>query len=70
MNVIFGANIGTTFTAWLTSLSGIDSDAFFLQLLKPKNFSPILAFIGILMIMFPSGTSARAWGRPLLALPS
>lgn len=70
VNVIFGANIGTTFTAWLTSLSGIDSDAFFLQLLKPKNFSPILAFIGILMIMFPSGTSARAWGRPSLVLPS
>ncbi len=62
VNVIFGANIGTTFTAWLTSLSGIDSDAFFLQLLKPKNFSPILAFIGILMIMFSKRDKRKSVG--------
>ena len=62
VNVIFGANIGTTFTAGLTSLSGIDSDAFFLQLLKPKNFSPILAFIGILMIMFSKRDKRKSVG--------
>ena len=62
VNVIFGANIGTTFTAWLTSLSGIDSDAFFLQLLKPKNFSPILAFIGILMVMFSKRDKRKSVG--------
>ncbi|MBE5817832.1 MAG: Na/Pi cotransporter family protein [Clostridiales bacterium] len=50
--VIFGANIGTTLTAWILSLSGIDSDNFVIQMIKPENFSPILAFIGIAMCMF------------------
>ena len=52
VSVIFGANIGTTLTSWILSLSSISGDNFFLQLLKPENFSPILAFIGVLMIMF------------------
>lgn len=51
LNVIFGANIGTTLTAWILSLSGIESSNFFLQLLKPINFSPILAVIGVFMTM-------------------
>lgn len=50
--VIFGANIGTTLTAWILSLSGIDSDNFVIQMIKPENFSPLLAFIGIAMCMF------------------
>ena len=50
--VIFGANIGTTLTAWILALSGIDSDNFFIQMIKPENFSPLLAFIGIVMCMF------------------
>lgn len=62
VNVIFGANIGTTFTAWLTSLSGIDSDLFLLQMLKPKNFSPLLAFVGILMIMFSKKDRRKSVG--------
>ena len=49
LNVIFGANIGTTLTAWILSLSGIESSNFFLQMLKPVNFSPILAVIGVFM---------------------
>ncbi|MBP3347232.1 MAG: Na/Pi cotransporter family protein, partial [Clostridia bacterium] len=49
--VIFGANIGTTLTAWILSLSGIDSEGW-VQLLKPENFSPLLGFIGIVLCMF------------------
>ena len=62
VNVIFGANIGTTFTAWITSLSGIQTDVLWLQMLKPKNFSPILAFVGILMIMFSKKDRKKSIG--------
>ncbi len=51
VGVIMGSNIGTTVTAWILSLAGIESDNFFVSLLKPSNFSPIIAFIGILMVM-------------------
>ena len=49
ISVIFGANIGTTVTAWILSLSGIESSNFWLSLLKPSSFAPILAFIGIII---------------------
>lgn len=52
ISVIFGANIGTTFTGWLLTLSGISSDRWYLAILKPEVFSPILAFLGIGLIMF------------------
>ena len=52
VSVIFGANIGTTLTSWILSLSSINSENFFIQMLKPSNFSPIVAFVGIMMIMF------------------
>ncbi len=51
IGVIMGSNIGTTLTAWILSLSGIESNNFFLQLLKPESFSPIIAIFGILLIM-------------------
>ncbi len=51
IGVIMGSNIGTTVTAWLLSLAGIESDNIFISLLKPSSFSPIIAFIGILLIM-------------------
>lgn len=51
IGVIMGSNIGTTLTAWILSLSGVESDNIFLQMLKPKNFSPLVALIGILLIM-------------------
>ncbi len=51
INIIMGSNIGTTVTSWLLSLTGIESDAFLLRLLKPSTFSPVIAFIGILLIM-------------------
>lgn len=52
IGVIMGANIGTTVTAWLLSLAGIEGDNFFIKMLKPSSFSPILAVIGIIMLMF------------------
>lgn len=51
IGVIMGSNIGTTLTAWILSLSGIESSNFFLRLLKPESFSPLIALIGILLIM-------------------
>lgn len=50
--VIFGANLGTSVTSWLLSLTGIEGENFFIQLLKPSSFTPLLAFIGIILIMF------------------
>ena len=49
--VIMGANVGTTVTAWILSLSGIQSDNFFMQLLKPTSFTPILALVGVALYM-------------------
>ena len=49
ISVIFGANIGTTITSWFLSLSGIESDNFWISLLKPSNFAPLIAFVGIIM---------------------
>ena len=52
VGIIMGANIGTTATSWILSLSGIESSSFFMKLLKPTSFSPILAIIGVTIIMF------------------
>lgn len=52
IGVIMGANIGTTVTSWLLSLTGIESGNFFVQLLKPTSFSPILAIIGVGFLLF------------------
>ncbi|MDE7262502.1 MAG: Na/Pi cotransporter family protein [Oscillospiraceae bacterium] len=49
IGIIMGSNVGTTLTAWILSLSGIDSDSIWLQLLKPENFSPIVALIGVIL---------------------
>ncbi|MGM9662223.1 MAG: Na/Pi cotransporter family protein [Oscillospiraceae bacterium] len=57
INVIMGANVGTTVTAWILSLTGIESDNFFIRLLKPSSFTPILAAVGIVLYM--SGKSSR-----------
>ena len=52
VGVIMGANIGTTATSWILSLAGIESENFFIRLLKPTSFAPILALIGIVFLMF------------------
>ena len=51
IGIIMGANIGTTVTSWLLSLTGIESSNFFLRMLKPSSFSPILAIIGVILYM-------------------
>lgn len=62
LSVIFGANIGTTFTAWLLSLSGIESSNVLVQMLKPINFSPILALLGIIALMFSKSERKKTVG--------
>lgn len=52
VGIIMGANVGTTVTSWILSLTGIESGNFFIQLLKPTSFSPILALIGVSFILF------------------
>lgn len=52
IGIIMGANIGTTVTSWILSLTGIEGSNFFVQMLKPMSFSPILAMVGIVFVMF------------------
>lgn len=66
ITIIMGANVGTTITSWILSLSGIESDGFFLKLLKPSSFSPILALIGITFLMFAKKDSKKIIGNILL----
>ena len=66
INVIMGANIGTTVTAWILSLSGISSDNPFVMLLKPSSFVPILALVGIIMYMFTKKSTTKETGTILL----
>ena len=51
IGIIMGSNVGTTVTSWILSLSGLQGDSFWITMLKPTSFSPILAFIGILLYM-------------------
>lgn len=60
--VIFGANIGTTLTPWILSLSGIEGENLALSMLKPENFSAVLAFIGIMMTMLCKKDSKKSIG--------
>ena len=66
IGVIMGANIGTTVTAWILSLGGISSDNLFLQLLKPTSFTPVLALIGTIYLMFSKSTKREDVGIILL----
>ena len=66
INIIMGANIGTTVTAWILSLTGIDSKNIFLQLLKPTSFTPVLALIGIIFYMFLKDAKKKDTGLILL----
>lgn len=62
IGVIMGSNIGTTLTAWILSLAGIESSNFFLRLLKPESFSPIFALVGICMMMISKSNKKRSVG--------
>ena len=66
IHMIMGANIGTTVTAWILSLAGISSGNFFIQLLKPSSFTPILALIGIVQYMFCKNDKKKDTGLILL----
>lgn len=66
INVIMGANVGTTATAWILSMAGIDSNNVFVSLLKPSSFTPILALIGIILYMFCKSTKKKDTGMILL----
>lgn len=62
IGIIMGANVGTTITSWVLSLTGIESDSLLLQLVKPTSFSPILAMIGVVFIMFIKNGKKRDLG--------
>lgn len=64
--VIMGANIGTTITAWILSLSGLKGDAWYVSMFKPDNFVPILAVLGIILFMFLSNAKYKDIGLILI----
>ena len=66
IGVIMGSNIGTTLTAWITSLAGIESDNIWMSLLKPANFSLVFAFVGILLIMLSNKQKKKDIGSILV----
>lgn len=66
INVIMGANVGTTVTAWLLSLAGISGSNIWVNLLKPSSFTPVLALIGIIFYMFCKSGKKKDTGMILL----
>ena len=66
VGIIMGANIGTTITSWILSLTGIESSNFFISLLKPSSFSPILAMIGIILLTFTKSSRKKDIGTIML----
>lgn len=66
INVIMGANVGTTVTAWILSLTGISDGAWYIQILKPSSFTPILALVGIILYMMSKSNKKRDIGVILL----
>lgn len=67
VGIIMGANIGTTITSWLLSLTGLSGDSFILWLLNPSTFSPILALIGTVLMLFSQKERRQTTGRVLLS---
>lgn len=66
VGVIMGSNIGTTITAWFMSLIGISGENVFVRMLKPESFSPLLAFIGIILIMIAKAQKKKDVGNAFL----
>lgn len=64
--ILIGSNIGTTLTAWILSLAGIDSDVFLLKIIKPENFSPVFALVGIIMMMVGKKQKTKNTGNILI----
>ena len=66
VGVIMGANVGTTATSWILSMTGIESSHFIVQMLKPTSFSPILAIIGVSFVMFSKNEKKRDIGSVMI----
>lgn len=66
VGIIMGANVGTTVTSWILSLTGIQGDNFLVSLLKPSSFAPVLAIIGIGITMFTKNSKKRDIGNIML----
>ncbi len=66
VSIIMGANIGTTVTAWLLSLVSIEGDSFALQMMKPANFSLVLAFVGVILVMMAKSQKKKDLGAIFL----
>lgn len=66
VGIIMGANIGTTITSWILSLSSIEGDSFLLKMLKPSSFSPLLALLGIILLMFCKSEKKKNIGTILI----
>lgn len=66
VGIIMGANVGTTITSWILSLSGVQGDSFFIRLLKPSSFSPVLALIGVIFLLFLKDQKKKDIGTILL----
>lgn len=66
IGVLMGSNIGTTLTAWILSLAGIEGGAWYLEIIKPKNFSPVLALIGVAMNMISKKQKSKSIGNVMV----
>ncbi len=66
IGIIMGANVGTTVTSWLLSLTGISGDTWWIQIFKPSSFTPILAVIGVVMTMMGSNSKKKGIGSILI----
>lgn len=66
VGVILGANLGTTITAWMISLTGLQSDVFWIRMLKPTSFSPLLALVGIILVIASKSQRKKEIGMVFL----
>lgn len=66
ISVILGSNVGTTVTSWILSLTGLEGESFWIQLCKPSNFSPLLAFVGVVLYLFCKSEKKKGAGSILL----
>ena len=66
VGVIMGSNVGTTVTAWILSLSGLEGDSFFIQLFKPSTLAPLIGVIGIILFMFTRSEKKKGVGTIML----
>lgn len=66
VGIIMGANIGTTITSWILSLSGLEGDSLIIRLLKPSSFSPVLALIGVVFLLFAKSDKKKDAGTIMI----